>query len=82
MLLYDSIGPNPRVVRMFAAERGVTLPSTKVDLRDPASIEAGVAAVGGKIDALFNCAGLPGGGGFPPLDTFKVNFAGTRHLTD
>ncbi len=54
----------------------------KVDLRDAASIEAGVAAVGGKIDALFNCAGLPGGGGFPPMDTFKVNFAGTRHVTD
>jgi NAD(P)-dependent dehydrogenase (short-subunit alcohol dehydrogenase family) len=34
------------------------------------------------VDALFNCAGLPGGGAFPPLDTFKVNFAGTRHLTD
>ena len=33
MLFYDSVGPNPRVVRMFAAERGVTLPSTKVDLR-------------------------------------------------
>lgn len=33
MLLYDSVGPNPRVVRIFAAERGVTLPSTKVDLR-------------------------------------------------
>ena len=54
----------------------------KVDLRDAASIEAGVAAVGGKIDALFNCAGLPGGGGFPPLDTFKVNCAGTRHVTE
>lgn len=54
----------------------------KIDLRDPASIEAGVAAVGGKIDALFNCAGLPGGGGFPPLDTMKVNFIGTRHLTE
>lgn len=58
----------------------------KIDLRDPATIEAGVAAIGGttetKIDALFNCAGLPGGGAFPPLDTFKVNFAGTRHLTD
>jgi NAD(P)-dependent dehydrogenase (short-subunit alcohol dehydrogenase family) len=54
----------------------------KIDLRDPASIEAGVAAVGGKIDALFNCAGLPGGGGFPPIDTMKVNFIGTRHLTD
>ena len=54
----------------------------QIDLRDPATIEAGVAAIGGKIDALFNCAGLPGGGAFPPLETFKVNFAGTRHLTD
>jgi NAD(P)-dependent dehydrogenase (short-subunit alcohol dehydrogenase family) len=54
----------------------------QIDLRDPTTIEAGVAAIGGKIDALFNCAGLPGGGGFPPLDTFKVNFLGTRHLTD
>ena len=33
MLFYDSVGPNPRIVRMFAAERGVTLPSVKVDLR-------------------------------------------------
>ncbi len=54
----------------------------QIDLRDPASIESGVAAIGGKIDALFNCAGLPGGGGFPPLDTMKVNFIGTRHLTE
>lgn len=54
----------------------------QIDLRDPATIDAGIAAIGGKIDALFNCAGLPGGGAFPPLDTFKVNFAGTRHLTD
>jgi NAD(P)-dependent dehydrogenase (short-subunit alcohol dehydrogenase family) len=54
----------------------------KVDLRDPASIEAGVAAIGGRIDALFNCAGLPGGGGFPAMDTMKVNFIGTRHLTE
>jgi NAD(P)-dependent dehydrogenase (short-subunit alcohol dehydrogenase family) len=55
---------------------------SQIDLRDPASIEKGVAAVSGKIDALFNCAGLPGGGAFPPLDTFKVNFAGTRHITE
>jgi NAD(P)-dependent dehydrogenase (short-subunit alcohol dehydrogenase family) len=54
----------------------------KIDLRDPATIEAGVAAIGGKIDALFNCAGLAGGGAFPAMDTFKVNFIGTRHLTD
>jgi NAD(P)-dependent dehydrogenase (short-subunit alcohol dehydrogenase family) len=53
-----------------------------LDLRDPASIEAGVAALGGKVDALFNCAGLPGGGAFPPMDTMKVNFIGTRHLTE
>ena len=57
-----------------------------IDLRDPDSIQAGVAAIaktaGGKVDALFNCAGLPGGGAFPALDTFKVNFAGTRHMTE
>ncbi len=53
-----------------------------IDLRDAATIEAGVAAVGGKIDALFNCAGLPGGGAFSPIDTFKVNFVGTRHVTE
>ena len=33
MMFYDSVGPNPRVVRMFAAEKGVELPKTKVDLR-------------------------------------------------
>ena len=33
MLFYDSVGPNPRVVRMFAAERGITLPVQKIDLR-------------------------------------------------
>jgi len=54
---------------------------TQVDLRDPASIEAGVAGVGGKIDALFNCAGLPNGS-FDPMDVMKVNFIGLRHLTE
>jgi NAD(P)-dependent dehydrogenase (short-subunit alcohol dehydrogenase family) len=54
---------------------------TKVDLRDPASIEAGVKGVGGKIDALFNCAGLPNGS-FDPMDVMKVNFIGLRHLTE
>lgn len=32
MLLYDSIGPNPRVVRMFAAEKGIALPRQEIDL--------------------------------------------------
>jgi glutathione S-transferase len=33
MLFYNSVGPNPRVVRLFMAERGVTLPMTEIDLR-------------------------------------------------
>lgn len=33
MLLYNSVGPNPRVVRMFAAERGIEIPRQEVDLR-------------------------------------------------
>ena len=33
MKFYNSVGPNPRVVRMFAAERGVELPKEEVDLR-------------------------------------------------
>ncbi len=34
MLLYDSIGPNPKVVRMFMAERGnAAIPTETVDLR-------------------------------------------------
>lgn len=53
---------------------------THVDLREPASIEAAVAKIGGRIDALFNCAGLPQT--FPPVDVMKVNLIGTRHLTN
>jgi NAD(P)-dependent dehydrogenase (short-subunit alcohol dehydrogenase family) len=51
-----------------------------VDLRDPDAIAQAVAEVGGPLDALFNCAGLPG----PPfsgLDTMLVNFVAARHLT-
>ncbi|MGD9601461.1 MAG: glutathione S-transferase family protein [Gammaproteobacteria bacterium] len=32
MKLIDSFGPNPRVVRMFMAEKGLTLPREEVDL--------------------------------------------------
>ena len=32
MQLYNSIGPNPRLVRIFAAEKGVTLPLVEVDI--------------------------------------------------
>ena len=32
MKLYNSIGPNPRVVRMFIAEKGLSVPLEEVDL--------------------------------------------------
>ena len=32
MKLYDSIGPNPRLVRMFMAEKGIEIPKQTVDL--------------------------------------------------
>jgi glutathione S-transferase len=32
MKFYNSVGPNPRAVRMFAAEKGLTLPTVDVDL--------------------------------------------------
>ncbi len=34
MLYYDSIGPNPKVVRVFMAERGITgMPTETIDIR-------------------------------------------------
>lgn len=50
-----------------------------VDLRDPDTTADAIAAIGGPIDALFNCAGLPGAP-FPDLDTMVVNFCAARHL--
>ena len=32
MKFYNSIGPNPQVVRMFASEKGIDLPSQEIDL--------------------------------------------------
>lgn len=32
MILYESIGPNPRVVKMFVAEKGLTLETRSVDI--------------------------------------------------
>jgi NAD(P)-dependent dehydrogenase (short-subunit alcohol dehydrogenase family) len=49
-------------------------------LRDPSSIDAAANKIGGRLDAHFNCAGLPQT--FPPLEVMKVNYAGTRFLTE
>jgi NAD(P)-dependent dehydrogenase (short-subunit alcohol dehydrogenase family) len=53
---------------------------TQVDLRDPQAIDAAIAGIGGKVDALFNCAGLPQTAA--PLDVMKVNFLGARRVTE
>jgi NAD(P)-dependent dehydrogenase (short-subunit alcohol dehydrogenase family) len=52
-----------------------------VDLSDPTSIDGAVDAIGGQIDALFNVAGVSSGIGNPLL-VVKINFLGTRHLTE
>jgi NAD(P)-dependent dehydrogenase (short-subunit alcohol dehydrogenase family) len=51
-----------------------------VDLRDPAAIDEVATQLGGRIDGLFNCAGLPQTAA--AMDVMKVNFISTRHLTD
>jgi NAD(P)-dependent dehydrogenase (short-subunit alcohol dehydrogenase family) len=76
------------LVRLGAEVHGVDIRKSpaplasfhEVDLKDPASIDAAVEAIGGRIDGLFNCAGLPQT--FPPLDVMKVNFLGMRHWTE
>ena len=32
MLMYDSLGPNPRALRMFLAEKGLTIPTKPLDV--------------------------------------------------
>jgi NAD(P)-dependent dehydrogenase (short-subunit alcohol dehydrogenase family) len=53
---------------------------TTLDLRDPAGIETFAQSMDAPVDALLNCAGLAPGR--PELDLFRVNFAGTRLLTE
>lgn len=51
----------------------------KVDLLDLGSIHEAAEAVEGPVDAIFNCAGLPGPP-FPEIDVMTVNFLGGREL--
>ena len=53
----------------------------RADLRDPEAVEAAVGAIGGRIDCLFNCAGVAGGR-LPDLDVMLINFVGVRCLTE
>ena len=53
----------------------------RVDLKDPDSIDAAVAAIGADVQAVFSVAGLPGPP-FSDLETMTVNFLGARHLIE
>jgi NAD(P)-dependent dehydrogenase (short-subunit alcohol dehydrogenase family) len=53
----------------------------EVDLAEPDSIDRAVASVGGRVDALFNVAGVSSGIGDPPL-VVAINFLGLRHVTE
>jgi NAD(P)-dependent dehydrogenase (short-subunit alcohol dehydrogenase family) len=53
----------------------------EVDLADPVSIDRAAGAVGGRVDALFNVAGVSSGIGNPLL-VATINFLGTRQLTE
>ncbi len=50
------------------------------DLSDTAAIDGTLSAIGGPIDSLFNCAGLPTTA--PGQRIMLVNFLGHRHLTE
>jgi NAD(P)-dependent dehydrogenase (short-subunit alcohol dehydrogenase family) len=51
-----------------------------LDLADPDSISPAIGAIGGPVHALFNCAGATPM--IPPGEILKVNFLGTRLLTE
>ena len=53
-----------------------------VDLGDPDAIAAAVEGIGGRVDALFNCVGVPGPPFVSELATMLINFAGVRLLTE
>ena len=54
MKLIDSFGPNPRMVRMFMAERGIELPTEEIDLLGAENRKAAFLArnPGGQMPAL------------------------------
>jgi glutathione S-transferase len=54
MRLYNSLGPNPRCVRMFMAEKGITLPTIELDILGAENRRAPYTAKnpGGQMPAL------------------------------
>jgi len=59
MKLYQSIGPNPHVVRMFIAEKGIDVPSDTLDIRAGVNRQADFLKINpkGQSPALITDAG-------------------------
>jgi len=70
-----------KVIGMDRNEPGITLDGfVKVDLSDPANIDAAVAQLPDRVDALCNVAGVPGTADRDLVG--RVNYLGLRHLTE
>ncbi len=66
----------------IAEVTGPVAGSQRVDLGDPTSIDGVLDALPERIDAVMNCAGIPGGTRFDAHTVMRVNFLGLRHLTE
>jgi len=66
------------VVADIAAITAAGVEAVHVDLTERVSIDAAVDACGGRVDALFSCAGVADG----TEGIERVNFIGHRHLID
>lgn len=54
----------------------------RCDLGNREGIDAAVTELPQRVDALFNCAGIPNGGRFSATEVMAVNWLGLRHLTE
>lgn len=66
----------------IAEVTGPVAGSQRVDLGDSTSIDSVLDALPERIDAVMNCAGIPGGTRFDARTVMRVNFLGLRHLTE
>lgn len=77
--ILGALGAEVFALDVKEAERGRAT-FVPCDLSDPGQIDDALRRVGGPVDALFNCAGLPTTA--PGQKVMQVNFLGHRHLTE
>lgn len=81
--LARTAGAAVTVLDLREPAEGEGLAFARVDLGDPDAIDAAVDALGGPVDALFNCQGIAGSRpGTTVADVMRVNFLGVRHLSE